>query len=266
MATVVEKLGSKSRSSTGATLQYVITDETDRDLAYAALVAARPGTEAGFTVSDTTIEPSDRSDLWFGTVTYKKRDTIPPEGDDTLASITLSLLDIHITSGYGNTKYENTDYTIADIGNAIEVDADGVVHGTTAKQGAMTRTNRYVVESMTSAYQLLLQELAGGINSASFLGFAPKTVRFSGMQSSERPDGYWDLSLTYEMGKFRNVDYPGIDNTISVPPFDHLWAQTARKPNNTTAQKDVDFAAAYVSQTHPLVDMSQTIPTNQVTP
>ena len=146
-----------------------------------------------------------------------------------------------------------------DFGGAINVDNELRVNGTNIQVPVSRFRYRYRLNngSVTEAYRLLIESLVGHVNSTTFKGRAPGTVRFEGVSGGKRNNT--SEELTFEFAFRANVSNLTIGNItgINADGWDYIWALPGKKADTTRGGFSYSPLYVYVERLYPRSDLNQ---------
>ncbi|MCA9775054.1 MAG: hypothetical protein KC466_21725 [Myxococcales bacterium] len=110
---------------------------------------------------------------------------------------------------------------------------------------------RRSAQSTTESYKRAIALMVGTVNAAPFRGFQTGELRLSSAELSERDDGTWDATFTFEISPNEtNVPVGGL--TIAAKEgWDLAWAKAVPDPDPTTGEVRSKVQAAYVERVSP---------------
>lgn len=210
------------RFTGGRELVYDIRGTEDEEEVEALLVATAPAVYLGRVLESLDAEPQGGG-VWKGHARYVQFEDGSEYTFDTgggTAKITQSLTTI--------ASYAPPGFTAPDFQGAIGVTEDRV-EGVDISSPVFTfsETHEFDDSTVTGAYKIVLFNLTGRVNNASFKGFAAGECQFLGASGSKRPNALW--SITFRFSASPNItgmtigDITGIDKL----GWDYLWIRYA---------------------------------------
>lgn len=171
---------------------------------------------------------------------------------DTTGGTTVRRTHATLVGGYSMTG------TVPDNGDAINVTEDGV-EGIDVEVGGgiMTIDSVITAAQASQAYGRRLQTWAKKyVNNAEYRGFAAGEVRFMGGRMTERADGYWDLSRTFDVSEnVTGQTFAGVTG-IDKKGHEYVWALTQRTEDPVAKTVVVDTVAVYVHELFPAANFA----------
>lgn len=232
-------------------LVYLIRDAVDEDEAQTILNSTAPSTYKGLPRESLSAEPIG-NDLWNGFVRYTGIDSDSEFTFDTgggTTRITQSLTTV--------ASYAPTGETAPDFKGAIGVSEDRVEGvDITTPTFEFSETHRFTDAQVDQTYRLTLFNLTGGVNNATWRGFAAGEVLFRGAQGSKRGNDLW--TITYRFAASPNVTGQTIGTITGVAKngWDYLWARYADFEDATAFALVKRPVAVYVERVYPRVSFA----------
>lgn len=233
---VAEKYAAR-RLTTGdrgsAQLEYLVwgTGGTavDADDAEAEVASFAPATFQGLRRSSITVE-EETNDRWVARVRYDALSgsfSGAEVGDSTITFSTGGQTQRITNSIQTVSRHAPAGETPPNFGTAINV-RDGDVEGVeiTVPQYRFSETHIIAAATVTQAYRLVLAQLTGKVNNATFRGFLSHEVLFLGAEGTRRGlevTDPWEITFNF----VREPTVTGLDiGGVSVPVkrgWDYLW-------------------------------------------
>jgi len=284
MAIIRERISSRKTTlgnSSRATLEYVITGETDEGAAITLLAATAPATFQNLLPQDYGVEPIGDPSIdgtWYGTVSYSTNQgsNNPPATGDSYFNFDTSGGTVHVSTSRSTTMaaYDDTLYPngAPDFSQGINVTRDGGAQGTDIVAGAFnfSETHYFDAADVDAAYKLALADATGKVNDAAFKGFAIGEVLFLGASGNRRgtdaTDG-WEISFRFSVQRSKS-NFKVADNMnkggdaapgtgqIDVVGWEYVWVNFVPKADATAKVTRQIPAAAYVEQLYESADFS----------
>jgi hypothetical protein len=226
--------------SNGRELVYDIIGTDDELEVQNLLFSTSPGTYQGLSRDSVRGEPLGGG-AWKGYARYTRQDD-DSEYTFEIGGETFKRTQSLGTTAYGTCPGDYGDYgdygdssgseeepgedVPPDFGGAIGVNGD-TVEGVddTAPTYDFSETHLIDDALVTQSYKLLLFNLYGKMNSATFKGFARGECRYMGTTGSKRGDGKWSLTFRFSCSpNVSNLSIGGICG-ISKLGWDYLWVR-----------------------------------------
>jgi len=218
-------------------LIYDIQDATNEDEASAILISTAPATYKALMLDSVNADPIG-NDIWKGYARYVRFANDNEYTFDTgggSQKITQSLSTV--------ASYAPAGQAAPDFRGSIGV-SDDKVEGVdiVAPQYQFTETKIFTDASVTTAFKLILFNLTGRTNNATFKGFAAGEVLFMGATGSKRGDEDWSITFRFtcspnatglSIGATPETyygGYGGSDGTITgiaKKGWEYLWVRYA---------------------------------------
>lgn len=242
MPTVVTERPKLAGGSDGRRVTYFVRDDSQAQLtpanAVAEVLSIAPNDVDGYPYRNYTYEEIavDKYDVELNySFQSTGKDTTPevPEGsaqysfETNLESVKInkslgriaSHFDATLQPGFSQEKVNGL------FPGAINVDSEGKVNGTTI-QVPVTRfkySYRVPGANVTLAYQILIEDLSGAVNDATYKGRAAGSVRFDGARGVVSLDGTWNLDFLFtRRPNITGVTIGGITG-VNADGWDHIW-------------------------------------------
>lgn len=146
-----------------------------------------------------------------------------------------------------------------DFQQSINVDAEGTIQGITIQVPVTRFKYRYRIPYayITPQYQLLVEDLAGQVNSHPFKGRPAGCVRFDGATGGIRSGEDWDVEFNFT--KRPNLTDLTIGNIegISADGWDVIWPYYIEKTAGARGFTAPSPAYVYVEQVYPRGNLNQ---------
>jgi hypothetical protein len=252
--------------SNGRELIYTIQGTDDETEVQALIFATAPGVYQGLSRDTVEAEPLGNGN-WRGHAKYVRQDDDNEYTFETgggTSKRTQSLL----TAAYGvcNVEYydyyDYEDYTgdeiPPDFGGAIGVDGDRVEGvDVTTPNYEFSETHLLADALVPLSYKLILFNLTGTINSATFKGFARGECLFLGATGNKRGDGQW--SITYRFACSPNAVNLSVGAICGIDKlgWNYLWVRYDDFEDYQAYALVKRPRAAYVEQVYNFADFSQ---------
>lgn len=220
---------------------YFVKDDAggnvSQDQAVTAALAAAPTSFGSWSVVDYSYDEiaTDRFDV---EVIYGPSSTsnTPPEPDEgeiqysfetSLETVTIRQSLGRIASHFDSSLQPGINQAAVDalFPGAVNVDSEDRVEGTTIQVPVPRFRYRYRAPNatVTTAYQLGIEDLAGYVNGATFAGRAAGSVRFDGARGGVKTDSAWDIEFSFtRRPNVSNLTIGGITG-ISADGWDFIW-------------------------------------------
>ena len=238
---------------------FKIRGTDDRDVAYAALIAAVPAsvTVDGFVLSKRvfTLDYIDFQ-LFDGTCTFTKRSLDKDELQQGESSYQFETGGgtKHVSYALATAKYPAT---APDMANAVNFDGKQI-NGVDVQAPVFNFSETHVLPAanVTGAYKLALFNATGKVNSGSFKGFAQGEVLFLGASGSKRGDDDWEISFRFAASpNATGLTVAGITG-IAKKGWEYLWVNWCKEVDGATNALKPKAQGVYVQQVYELANFS----------
>jgi len=229
--------------------------------ARAALGTESPTTYGGLVRRSYEVDPisvdsedPDRS-LWLGTVRYGPRRRSPETGESVFSFDTGGGT-LHITQSIANVGRYPPD--AVDHHGAIGVHG-GAVEGVDITVPVYNFSETHYLDEayVTGAYKLMLFDLTGKVNNATFKGLPAGTVLFLGASGSRRSETDWEITFRFAASPNRTNITIGNITGIRKKGWEYLWVTYKDEEDGSSAELAKNIKAVYVEQVYEYGDFSQ---------
>ncbi len=112
----------------------------------------------------------------------------------------IGLSDVTITHSIGTTAYSGGSRSAPDFQGGVNVSAEGKIQGVSVGQPTFTFALKkyWGISEVTQTYQLMLRDLCGRFNNATFYGLAAGSCRFIGAKGRPERPSYWPIEYRFE--------------------------------------------------------------------
>lgn len=260
MATVKERYAARRQSGRGAEREFIIRQTTDDNDARNAMFASADcpltvvvgGTD--FVRIDVECGVEELGDgIWVGNAVWKSPwDGIQPSGSFTLA-FDISGQSQKITASRSTTNsYVAAGKVKPNFKQAINVGQDGTIDGTEILVPfftyTMTRTFRQ--EDVDQAYVLILAQIVGSVNNATYQGFSIGELLLTRVSGQQRSDNNWDITFSFAVSRNATGLVIGDITGIVKAGWDYLWVYYEETHDATTNRSHKIPVAAYVERVY----------------
>lgn len=226
----------------GRELIYDIVGTDDEDDVSTLILATAPATYQGLELESVEAEPQGGG-AWKGYARYVRindEEYTFSTGGGT-AHLTQSLSTI--------SSYAPAGMTAPDFAGAIGVTEDRVEGvDVPAPKYEFSETHYLADGTVTDAYKLILFNLTGRVNDATFKGFAAGECLFLGANGSKRGDEKW--SITYNFACQPNVTGLSVGSITSIAKkgWEYLWVRYGTYEDSAAYSLVQRPVAAYVER------------------
>jgi hypothetical protein len=252
--------GSKLVESDSPTIEseYNVFGTNDEFVAQAQLDAAVSTIFGGLVKKSVSIDERLGDEAWLGSVTWGRFE--PKEVGDSSFAFDTGGGTAHKTIGIqtrSSTPHPLLIPAAPDFEGAIGVTDTGVDGvDVVVPQYQFSETHFLDVATVSAAYKATVFALTGGVNDATFKGFAAGEVLFLGAAGTLRDYETWELS--YKFAASPNATSFAV-GPITVPlkyGWDYLWVRYREEEDATAGHLARRPIAAYVEEVYPAVDLS----------
>lgn len=266
MAVSVEQMFPERLDNDRAESQWLVRGASTAYAARSAVESTAPTTLINTDLKRTNVEVRllegvDSTNAWLARVQYTrpgaKSQDPPVPGEAARWSFETTGGQQHIEVGESHVNsYAPAGETAPDHDGAINVTEDGVEGvdvGAPTFRFSLTKAFNDGSEPSAST----LADLTFTTNQATFQGFAAGEVLFLGATGSQRDDGSWEITFTFERRKNRTGLTIGSITGIAKKGWEYLWVEF-RQDTDATAGRRVRLPiAVHVEQVYESGDFSQ---------
>lgn len=286
-------------------LRFIITDVdmtsgfTEQALVN-AVAAVAPTTFAGLVRTDISVEQLS-NEVWTSKVSYAKNRIVVAETAPYALTFSTQGETVNVQQALSQTSYSLSEqYTVAEIGNAVNVDMDGVPQGveiiapkfefteTHIVSAAVVEGNYTIPASGNLAgvpyssgtkikWTTLIASATGTVNDDIFRSFPAGSVLFAGANGSRQEDGDYEISYAFVVSPNKILAFPKFDQngepvqtsggeteTVSVTKGGHqfLWFHHQEKfaGEGKTPRRVTQARAVFVATVYPQSTFAAFVP------
>ncbi|NLX57683.1 MAG: hypothetical protein GXY74_01185 [Phycisphaerae bacterium] len=226
--TVQERLDSRPASigrSSNIDLAYQVMGTSDDQAAYDAVAAGAPASYRGMVRDTISLEPTERTDLWYATVRYvppggQKKD--PPETGESSFSFDTGGGTQHITQSLSTSgRYGQSGDSAPNFHGAIGVTSDSVEGCDITVPVYQFSETHYLADAQVNKAAYFA--LTGKVNNAPFKGCAAGECLFLGASGSKRGTGDWEITFKFAASPNKTNITIGSITVASKKGWEYLW-------------------------------------------
>lgn len=145
-----------------------------------------------------------------------------------------------------------------DYDGMIDVDSEGKARGidVPVPKASFTVETRKSAASADSTYRKAVALMIGTVNSAAFRGWDAGELRLADVGMTQREDGAWDLSFTFEAQPNEEDVAIGDLTLAAVDGWDAVWRREVPEPDDANNDVKAKVDAVYVERVSPRTDFS----------
>lgn len=231
-------------------LRFIVTGTDDEADVLAAILSTAPTTWYSMRRMQIEAEPLGGG-IWQVVVPYEGK-------NETTYTFETGGATAHITQSLGTTRYAPSGATAPDFFGAIGVNGDSVDGvDVTIPTFNFTETYRFPGATVSGAYKMVLFNLTGKTNNATFRGLAAGEVLFLGASGTKTGIDDWEIAFKFAASP--NVSGLSLGGGITVtakPGWDYLWVRFADAEDTAAKALVKRPVAAYVERVYQAADFS----------
>lgn len=231
-------------------LKFVVTGSDDETDILSAIKSTAPTSWYAMRRMQVECEPVGGG-IWLVTVPYEGK-------NEAVYTFETGGGTAHITQSFGTTRYAPAGSTAPDFYGAIGVNGDSVDGvDITIPTFNFTETYRFPGSTVSGTYKMILFNLTGKTNNATFRGLAAGEVLFLGASGTKTGIDDWEIAFKFAASP--NVSSLALGGGITVtakPGWDYLWIRFADAEDTTAKALVKRPVAAYVEKVYQAADFS----------
>lgn len=265
---VAERPERRRKNGTRASREYVITvGSSDEDDARDQLLAFVPTTLDGLPRLDNECEVEEIEDMngtFYGTAVWGNAQGFEFQPPDSFElSFDVDTETAHVTHSLETVaSFPGGIGTDPDFKQAINVTPEGEVEGADIVVPHLGYQFTLTVDDadMSNAYVLLLSDIVGTVNDATFHGFATGELLLMRACGQRRQDGNWNLTFGYSVSRNKTGMTIGDVTGVDKEGWDFLWVRYKYASDLTNAVLMKIPAYVYVEKVYERTDHNDIFP------